>query len=1049
MSFPFVQGTAREKAWLWFLLATSALTGLYLFAPPLAGNGPLINALGLAGVVAIVVGIRMHRPRAQAAWWLFAAGQFLFFSGDLYTYGYRKVFGADVPFPSVGDALYLAVYPVLIAGLFMLVRRRNPRRDRTALIDSLILTIGIGLLSWVFVIAPNIHVTGQTWLQTSVGVAYPLGDVFLLAGLIRLAVDAGRRTMSFWLLVGSIVCLLATDSAYNLALLKGTYNYQLIYDAGWIFYYLLWGAAALHPSMRSLEEPAVDLRTRLTPLRLALLGSACLIAPGIRFAQAIHDPDVLVLIVGSALLFLLVVSRMAGLVRQEARVVSRERALRGAGAELVAAAGHEQVAAAAISAVHRLLGAEPPVRLVLVSGDEAVVEASSDGAVGGRVGEGTREWLRGVSDSKRRTHAHLPAHVRGDLRLPEGHSTVVTPLTVRGDVRGALVVSSPETVTRDLVDALGALATQVSLAVEGASLAEDLHRRQSEARFRSLVAHSSDLITVLDADGIVTYQSPSIERVLGYTVDEVEGKRFDRLLSEHDRPLLAQLISVDGQGARDAHTVECSVSHRDGATLTFQVQHTDLLHDEHVRGIVLNSRDISERKAFEEQLAHQAFHDPVTKLANRALFSDRVEHALMRAGRGVPEIAVMFIDLDDFKTVNDSLGHAAGDEVLQEVGRRLKIAVRPTDTVARFGGDEFAVLLDGIGGSEDAADAAARILRALDMPVEIDGKHVFPRASVGICLVGEELDTPEAEELLRNADVAMYMAKRDSKGSYRVFEPTMHERVVERLELRSDLQHALTQDQLELHYQPVVRLAGRDILGVEALVRWNHPNRGTIPPIQFIPVAEETGLIIPMGRWILETACREGVRLQQLFPRTEALTMSVNLSVRQLQSETLVGDVRKALATTGFPAASLVLEITESLMLSDTDFAMQQLHELKSLGIRLAMDDFGTGYSSLSYLSRFPVDILKMDRSFVGSDDNEALTSAIIALGTSLSLEVVAEGIELPEQATSLEELGCELGQGFLFAKPMNSTALAEFLGTADAAPAERELESPPASNAA
>ena len=603
--------------------------------------------------------------------------------------------------------------------------------------------------------------------------------------------------------------------------------------------------------------------------------------------------------------------------------------------------------------------------------------------------------------------------------------------------------------TRDLVDALGALTTQVSLAVEGASLTADLHRRQSEARFRSLVAHSSDLITVLDAEGIVTYQSPSIERVLGYPADEVEGKRFDRLLSEHDRPLLAQLISLDGHGARDAHTVECSVSHRDGTTLTFQIQHTDLLHDEHVRGIVLNSRDISERKAFEEQLAHQAFHDPVTKLANRALFSDRVEHALMRAGRSVPQIAVMFIDLDDFKTVNDSLGHAAGDEVLQEVGRRLKIAVRPTDTVARFGGDEFAVLLDDIGGSEDAADAAARILRALDLPVEIDGKHVFPRASVGICLVGEELETPEAEDLLRNADVAMYMAKRDSKGSYRVFEPTMHERVVERLELRSDLQHALTQDQLELHYQPVVRLASRDILGVEALVRWNHPTRGTIPPIQFIPVAEETGLIVPMGRWILETACREGVRLQELFPRPEPLTMSVNLSVRQLQSETLVGDVRKALAITGLPASSLVLEITESLMLSDTDFAMQQLHELKSLGIRLAMDDFGTGYSSLSYLSRFPVDILKMDRSFVGSADNEALTSAIIALGTSLSLEVVAEGIELPEQATSLEELGCELGQGFLFAKPMNSLALAEFLGAADAAPAERELESPPASNAA
>jgi EAL domain-containing protein (putative c-di-GMP-specific phosphodiesterase class I) len=312
--------------------------------------------------------------------------------------------------------------------------------------------------------------------------------------------------------------------------------------------------------------------------------------------------------------------------------------------------------------------------------------------------------------------------------------------------------------------------------------------------------------------------------------------------------------------------------------------------------------------------------------------------------------------------------------------------------------------------------------------VDIDGKHVVPRASVGICLVGEETTTPEAAELLRNADVAMYMAKRDSKGSYRVFEPTMHQRVVERLELRSDLQHALDLDQLELHYQPVVRLDGGYIVGVEALLRWQHPQRGLIPPDHFIPVAEETGLIVPVGRWVLETACREGVLLHERFPREEPLTISVNLSVRQLQSETLVSDVRAALERSGLPPSSLVLEITESLMLVDADYALSQLYALKGLGIRLAMDDFGTGYSSLSYLSRFPVDILKMDRSFVGSEENAALTSAIIALGTSLALDVVAEGIELPEQANSLQTLGCEIGQGFLFAKPMTPAALAEFL---------------------
>jgi diguanylate cyclase (GGDEF)-like protein/PAS domain S-box-containing protein len=1022
---------SRRSAWAWYMAAGALVTLLYVWVSPVAGNGRVMNSLGLSSSVAIVLGIVFHQPRLRRAWVCFLVGQLLFFLGDVYTYS------PNVPFPSPGDALYLTVYPALMAGLVLLVRRRNPISDWAGLIDSLILSLGIGLLSWVFLVAPYIDLSGMTNVAKGVSMAYPLGDVLLLAAAIRLAVDTGRRQPAFYLLASSIVCLLVTDSVYNYMLLKGTYHHQVLLDVGWIGYYLLWGAAALHPSMRTLDEPAPNRRVRLTRVRLGLLAVACLIAPAIRVVQADSNAEMLVVTCASMVLFLLVVARMAGLVRQEERVVARERALRHAGLTLVGATGLDEIYTATIEAVQSLVGRAVDVWVVDVQNDGYRIVAASDGT--GRE-SGTLDVLAAAWIARRAATgcaplAEAPPELRAALGISEDavaadDRIVLSPLAGRSESHGYVVAHVDRCDVAQLMPALEALGSQVALALSSAILSEDLHRRQSEARFRSLVAHSSDLITVVAAGGEISYLSPSIERLLGYTADDLHGTSFLSLVAASDRARIAHVLEPFGPEA-DSHTLECTLVHRDGTELEFEIRHTNLMDDEHIGGIVLNSRDISERKAFERQLAHQAFHDSVTGLANRALFADRVAHALSRRSDERTPMGVMFIDLDDFKTINDSLGHPVGDSVLRQVGERLLGALRPTDTAARFGGDEFAVLLEDIEGSQDAADIAERLKEAIERPVDAEGKELFVRASIGICLTRPG-ETTSPEDLLRNADVAMYMAKRDIKGSYRMFEPAMHESVVERLELRADLQRAIDERQLEVHYQPVVRLDKGSVNGLEALLRWQHPTRGTISPAQFIPLAEETGLIIPIGRWVLREACKQGAALQIAVGDDQRLMMSVNLSVKQLQSDTIVADVESALAESQLVPANLVLEITESVMMADIDLAVARLNALKALGVRLAMDDFGTGYSSLSYLSKFPVDILKMDRSFLQAGRADSgLAAAIVSLGETLNLQVVAEGIEMPEQLSSMLTLGCELGQGFLFAKAMPLPSVVEYLESA------------------
>jgi diguanylate cyclase (GGDEF)-like protein/PAS domain S-box-containing protein len=722
---------------------------------------------------------------------------------------------------------------------------------------------------------------------------------------------------------------------------------------------------------------------------------------------------------------------MTGLIRQREKSVARERALSAAGGLLVAASEPRDIMIAALQAVADFGRTSIEARICMISeADVRTMSLDEQGALTNWTLSDEAAALMRAQDADQ--VSILTTALRDQLRLgPSAERVLQLELRAAGpEPRLALVVAGDAQEDEETRYALRTLAHQVALALSSAELAAEVHRRTSEARFGTLVQNSSDLITVLGPDNTILYQSPSIERVLGYTHEEVTGSSFERLLHPDEQGrLLRRLSEGAGAGGR-AEVIDCLLAHKDGTLRHFEILHTDLLSDTTVGGIVLNGRDVSERKAFEEQLAHQAFHDPVTHLANRALFNERVRHAVARTLREGVGMAVLFVDLDDFKTVNDSLGHAVGDRVLLEVAKRISGSVRAADTAARFGGDEFAILLEDVQDIQTAVETAERILDSLTRPLELDTNHLAIRASLGIS-IAEPGNPTDAGEMIRNADAAMYIAKGDGKGGYRMFEPAMHDRVVARLALRADLQQALEREEFKLHYQPLVRLEDGTVTGMEALVRWQHPSRGLIPPDEFIPFAEETGLIVEIGRWVLQEGCRQAKQLRDQVKGRELPTIGINLSVKQLFHPDIVAHVSQALTDAALEPEALTLEITESVMMTDTELAVTRLNELRSLGVRLAMDDFGTGYSSLSSLSMFPLDILKMDRSLLAAGAapvTSGLASAVLSLGETFNLEVVAEGIELPEQSATLRELGCDTGQGFYFARPMEPERLLGFL---------------------
>jgi diguanylate cyclase (GGDEF)-like protein/PAS domain S-box-containing protein len=702
------------------------------------------------------------------------------------------------------------------------------------------------------------------------------------------------------------------------------------------------------------------------------------------------------------------------------------------------------------------------------------------------------------------------------------------------------------------------LSSPVEYAGDVAKLKNAEELRRSERRFRALTQNASDIITLLGADGTIHYQSPSIERVLGYRPEEqIEENIFDYVHPED----LGRVQRAFTKGLADSDlrpSAEYRFRHKDGSWCYLESVGSNLLDDPEVGEFVVNSRDITERKrteealrksewrmaeaerlahvgswewdvrsnilswsdelyrifglskdvdlsyegfiggihpadrefvrgviqdvcenhaprAFshrivwpngavrwlrceavatvdeagslerlhgmaqditelrqvEERLKHQAFHDSLTSLPNRQLFVDRLNQALGRTRRRPRrKVAVLFMDLDNFKGVNDSLGHELGDRLLVAVGERIRECLRPEDTLARFGGDEFTVLVDDVGNPADAVRVARRIIEAHREPFVLEGRELFIKPSIGIALGITR--TSSTDELLREADTAMFRAKEEGLG-YRVFEPVMYEQALRRLKMENELQHAIENEEFVIHYQPIIDLRSEEVWGMEALVRWRHPERGVLDPEEFVPAAEQSGLVVPMGEQVLEKACKQAKEWQERHPHMlPPLVMSVNLSAWQVERSDLDRAVEKVLDKTGFEASCLNLDITETIYIKVLEGNTAAPEKLKKMGVRISIDDFGTVYSSLSYLKQLPADILKIDKSFVaglGKEvENTAIVRMIIDLAHTFGMEVVAEGVESEVQAEQLRQMGCERGQGYYFAKALAPEAASEFL---------------------
>jgi diguanylate cyclase (GGDEF)-like protein/PAS domain S-box-containing protein len=1008
------------------LVAVGVLAALAMAVPVL--RAPLWAVMGLTGAAAVVAGVCVHRPAHRRPWLLLAAGLLALAAGD--TFSAQEIrFPAPNASPAPADVCRWLAYPLFAVGLAGLAHYRLRARDLAGLLDTVVITAGLALPVWVYLMQPLARTEGLSWQQRAISIACPIGDVLMLALLVPLLFRdcAARTDRSLQLLALGALALLGLDVAHSVLQLNGAWQPGTLPDSGRIVFYTAWGLAALHPSMArpAVREPPPP--ALLPPRhRLLLLATGTLVPPAI----LVHEEslglayDATVLAAFSGVLFLLVILRLTLMVVAHRRAMTRELALRTAAASLVGTvwpAEIERVCDEAVTALFR-----PPGRhmaLLLTSGEARELYARL--ARCPTWAERPGATRRGSAEAARGRTVMVPVDALGPgiaARLGDLPAALLCPMVppehpAGSELPGALLAAGSERQLGEMRGSLELLASQAGLATERIALRREVIRKESEAYFRTLVHNASDIILIVDDDTTVRYASPSAPSVFGSA--ELTGLRLPDLVDPRERERVVRTLhTVLHHGPQEAHDSWRVLGETGG--IEVEVRCRDLRREPTVGGLVVTLRDVTEQRQLERELTRRAFHDPLTGLPNRALLLERTERALRRGLRESTTTCLLFIDLDDFKIVNDTLGHSAGDRLLCAVAERLSGSLRRTDTAARLGGDEFAVLMEGAQQPLDAEVLADHVVRTLSRPFRLDAETVSVSASVGVATAQ---DSADAGGLLALADLALYAAKSSGKRTWRRFRPQQRMRVVERHELQVRLDRAVSEEQFGVRYQPVVDIASGAVVGFEALVRWPELGPDPVPPGQFIPLAEETGHISALGAWVLRRATADLARLQHRTPGFEPPYLSVNVSARQWRDTSFVDEVCTALDTTGLAAGTLQVELTESVLMRRTEQIDAQIRSLKDRQVRIAVDDFGTGFSSLRYLRDFPIDVLKIDKSFIDGIPQDpqqvALVEGIVRLAGTLGLQVIAEGIEEEPQRELLAGLGCRYGQGFLFARPM------------------------------